>query len=125
MSILQRGKLSPKEREIMYLSSPVLSSHGQNFTLGILGHTDRARPPASLLLPQGLWSQSSSLVPAMRVSLSGSACILGRKGLKSHGLPFRERVFFSLFRGGLREHSSLSLALSPKNLWVHGCQGDR
>ena len=45
MSILQRGKLSPKEREIMYLSSSVLSSHGQNFTLGILGRTDRARPP--------------------------------------------------------------------------------
>ena len=88
MSILQRGKLSPKERELRCLSSPVLRSHGQDFTLGILGRTDCARPPASLLLPQGLWSQSSSLVPAVRVSLSGSALILGREGPSSHGLPF-------------------------------------
>ena len=120
MSILQRGKLSPKEREIMYLSSPVLRPHGQDCTPGILGRTDRVCPPASLLLPQGLWSQSSSLVPAMRVSLSGSALILGRKGPKSHGLPFREHVFFSLFSGGLREHSSLSLALSPMGARLPG-----
>ena len=53
----------------MCLSSPVLRSRGQDLTLGILGPTDAALPPASLLIPQGLWSQSSSLVSEMKVSL--------------------------------------------------------
>lgn len=66
-----------------------------------------------------LWGPCNEGVP------SSSAFLWGKEGTESHVLPFWEGVFFSLFSGGLREHSSLSLALLPKNLWVHGCQGDR
>ena len=72
--------------------------------------------PLVTKLISGFWNES---VP------SGSALILGRERPESHRPPFQERVFFSLFSGGGREHSSLSLALSPKSLRVHGCQGDQ